>query len=777
MKLVINSTDFSDIGTALYYTRDNKFLPGWIYDTNFWLEEDRYKHEGDVEMPNELSDPAGFISSPDEIGYFTVDAQRYYAFSTPELLYLNPASLSVSGYRYQNVLYHGSKSRVLLRDFAEYDFSFLVDKYKFNDKLKLKFLDNASKDLIGLNVSELTKLEDILFPTLLETDEVNREIEYFGTTIIGTYTLFLFPVPRGIRKVELYEGTKTDLVNVGTDYDYRLLCGQDITEKPVLSVYLGPDYRWSNNDPGEYLVDPATWDDGYRMLASPKDYLRGLDEIESDKVLWLVITDSGQLLDINLSYNSWSSDKVNPERNKWKYSLRNDEFWSTKYNTSIVDNKSGILLDGRSNTILSTDKVASHPILDRKLRKFDLSPFIQGETYNTGDKVRYRGRLWESAIDNNTTIPGEEGSDWIEKLQTYSPYCSYRLGDRVLYNDQVWESLCDFNSGNRPDISRQWILSESTENMFTSRVNILINPSGAGRAIPGGQVRIDTADTEKNFVLYENLGYALESADRVCSARTNTYLTGVSINVSSVAIEDGQMDRKTVTIPGNEFDSIIESRQLIFNFRPVATTITLQGDYGGTIYPYVTWGNRFNGEEIKLKLEDGTVINSNTLSMTPRQTLVIEPENGLINNKFSRVVSVYKDRYGVTRMRELEMVDNRITDYIDFSEAVYTFYITKNEMIVSCIEGYTYFDLEDNMVSIPYGENHTFRFRPIEGSSVIVNFLEIEIEGQTIQIPVNGSSQVLSGVNIGSLSYNATTEIYEITFTNIIHDINIKIKI
>jgi len=776
MKLVINSTDFSDIGTALYYNRGNKFFPGWIYDTNFWLEETRYNNYGDVEMPNDLESPLNFITT-DKIGYFTVDAQRYYAFSTPELLYLNPANIPVSGYRYQDVLYHGSKSKILLRDFAEYDFSFLVDKYKFNDKLKIGFLDNASKDLIGLNVGELTKIEDILFPTLLETDEINREIKYFGTTIIGTYTLFLFPVPRGIRKVELYEGTKTDLNIIGVDYDYRLLCEQntDSTEKPVLSIYLGPDYRWSNNDPGQYLVDPGIWDNGYRMLADPKDYFRGLDEIESDKVLWLVITDSGKLLDINLSYNSWSSDKVNPERNKWKYSLRNDEFWSTKNNTKIINDKSGILLDGRSNTILSTAKVDTHPILSRKLQLFDLSPFNSNLSYSSGDKVRYHGKLWESVSDNNTTIPGEEGCEWEEKLQRFSPYCSYRLGDRVLYNNLIWESLCDDNIGGRPDISKKWIIAESTEDMFTSRINIIINPSGAGRVIPGGQVRIDTSTTEKNFVVYENLGYALESVDKVCSADNNTYLPNTSISISSIPVLDGSLDKKTITIPSSSYDDIIETGRLIFNFRTTTTNITLQGYYGGTLYPYMTWSNRFNNEGIQLKLNN-QVINSNNILVTPRDTIEIMPVSELLNNKFSRVVSVYKDRYGVTREKELEVIGNKIVDYIYFSEATYTFYISKNEMIVSCIEGYTYFDLEDNMVSIPYGGTHTFYFMPYSDQTV-VDHLEIEIEDQSAVVIQNGSTQTVLGVDIGTLSYDPTTRIYSIIFTNIIHDINIMIKV
>lgn len=775
MKLVINSTDFSDIGTALYYTRDNKFFPGWIYDTEFWLDEDRYNYLGDLEMPNELGCPLDLVT-PDKIGYFTIDAKRYSAFLTPELLHIDSANLPpVSEYRHQTVLYHGSKSKILMRDFAEYDFSFLVDKYKFNDSLKLTFLNNASKDLIGLNVSELTKLEDILFPTIQDTDEVDKNIDFFGTTVIGTYTLFLFPVPRGIRKVELYEGTRTELETLGIDYDYRLLSRQNITEKPAISIYLGPDYRWTNNPSSEYLVDPDVWDNNYRMLASPKDYFRGLDEIESDKILWLVITDSGQLFDINLSYNSWSSDKMNPERNKWRYSLRNDEFQSTKSNTSIIDSKSGILLDGRSDTILSTAKVNSHPILSRKLQQFNLTPFNEGQSYSTGEKVRFQGKLWESTMDDNTTIPGEEGSYWEEKIQPFSPYCSYGLGDRVLYNNQVWESLCDYNSEKRPDISKKWIIADSTEDMFTSRINVIINPSGAGRVIPGGQVRLDSSSTEKNFVVYENLGYTLESVDKVCSIDNNTYLTNITISVSNIPVLDGSIDKKIVTIPACDYDAIIGSGKLIFNFKPTTTKITIQGCYDGVLYPYMTWNNRFNNEIIKLKLND-RYINSNIVTIPPKQSIEIEPTTNLLNNKISKVVSIYRDRYGVMREKEVEVTENKMVDYADFSEATYTFYISKNEVVISCIEGYTYFDLEDNMVSVPYGGNHTFFFKP-SLDSIMVDHIEIEVGNQVATVILNGAPQTLSGVGIGTLSYVSETGIYSIIFTNTIHDIKLKIKI
>jgi hypothetical protein len=808
MKLVINSTDFSAIGTALYYN-NQKFLPSWIYSDKY---PSNFLYGGDIDMPNDLNSARGYENT-----YFSVDSGKYYAFTTPEL-FTSTISLVKDQYKYLSVYYHGSKNKILSQDFAEYDFSFLVDKYKFNNNLKIQLLDKDSKDIIGYKPEELSKLENILFPSLLYNTASGDSRNYFGTTVIGTYTLFLFPVPAGVRKVELYEGTLLDLEEAGYNYDYRNLEYQLFNPqssyparskviyegrlweakvriqpgewnadnwvernylKPSLSVYFGPEYMWSCCDSSMYMTNPSTWDNGFRYLPISKKYLRGMDEITSEKILWMVITDSGQLFDINLSYNSWSTDKINPERNKWKYSLRNDEFWSTKDNMPLLKEKSGIILDGRSDTILSTQTVNSHPILSRKMRKFDLNYYESDKVYYKGDRIRYLGKLWEALVDVPINITPEEGNYWKVVEQFYSPYCTYRLGERVLFNGRVWESLTDLNLGNRPDYSRQWILSDSTTNFFTNRVNIIINPSGAGRITPGGQVRIDEELPSKSFSVFESLGYTLESADKVCSSEIGTYLDNVNITTSNISTEGGTMDKKEVTVSNNSWDSIISTGKLIFNFKSTPTIITLVGIYDNVEYPYSSW--LFNSERIQLKrVPSGNV--SNTISISPGSELTLLPRIDLVNNRFTKVISTYKDRYGVIKTKELELTNNEIKDFIDFSSATYTFYIEKNKMSISCIIGLAEFEMEDNKIEIDYNSTGNFKFYPRNpdiDSPIKVTINELDtitiLSSQTITYSRPGATRSIPRV-CNNYTLVSHVSYYDLEFEGLIGDVNIKIE-
>ena len=85
MRVVINKQDFSGIGTAVFYKK-HKFFPE---DINIIPEEER----------SELN--------------FTSDLVKY----------------------------HGSSNNFPSINFAEYDFSYLVNKYKFDNKLLITELD------------------------------------------------------------------------------------------------------------------------------------------------------------------------------------------------------------------------------------------------------------------------------------------------------------------------------------------------------------------------------------------------------------------------------------------------------------------------------------------------------------------------------------------------------------------------------------------------------------------------------------------------------------
>ena len=767
MKLVINSTDFSTIGTALYFSNSNpntKFLPSWIISG----EETGtgFDYLGDLKMINDLENPLLYQNK-----YFSIDNLRYFAYPSPELFVENGQKTTNTPLNYSSVYYCGSKERLLDGDFAEYDFPFLVDKYKFNNNLKIQYLDRDSQDILGYDVSELTELENILFPTVYDTQTLPTQRNYFGMVSIGTYTLFVFMVPPNVRKIELYEGTVlgSRLSTIKTNYDYRIrsyskydpektynknntvvysggtwkakengITGDwDETKwtfvndfiQPSLSIYLGPDYLWSLCPNDWYQANPSTWGEAIRYIPQSKKYLHSLDEISSEKFLWMVITDSGEVADINLSYNIWKTSKINPERNKWKYALRNDEYWGTRSNLSILENRSKITLDCRSDTILSTDTVGEElqPILRRKLKGLGLLQYDETKIYNTGDKVRHQGRLWRAEEDG---ITGDwDETKWIEIVEYYSPFCTYRLGERVKYGSAVYESLCDLNLGNRPGLSSKWVLSENTTNFFTSRINIAINPSNAGRIVPGGQVRIDGSESDKYFTIYENLGYKLDPIN-TCSPRTGEYLVGTEILESDIQVEGGTMRKKIVVVPSTLFDTLIKSGNLIFNFNESPSKINLFGDYKGVLTGYSTsgFGWTYNNENIELIMSPPGSVDTSTNVIAGTDiilTTVISGTNTPIkNNKIKKAISRYTDKYGVTRIKDLKVEGNKIYDTVNFSTADYILYFGENTVMIDCIEGLKLFEMNDNRIEVPYMGDGIFRFYPRQETG---NYLKVYV--------------------------------------------------
>lgn len=880
MNLIINSTDFSNICTAIYYS-SSKFLPSWLVSDVIPKDSDGNEYtclnlDDSIDMINELPCP---FDPENEIGtgeYYRIDEGRYYAFISPEIktsdfqAELNRfVSDNPEQIRPKKVYYHGSKNRIIERDFAEYDFSWLVDKGKFNEKLKIQYLDDDGKDLIGKKVEELSKLEDILFPTSYQItqydntktynkndivsdggkyykSEVNdntgnninnedywKETElvkrnYYGTTQIGTNTIFVFPTESEITKIELYDDIiqESDL-GFYTDYDYRVLTSENYVEydpegeysigdivkfedeggknitlfvslensnighdpqenygpddiiwwreikKPCLSIYLGSNYCWDKTDSQKYLINPSIWADNFsngsannnfRITPTLDEYFKGLDELRSDKIVWMVLTDTdpGQALNINLSYNSWSSDKVNPERNKWKYSIRNDEFWSTKDNMSIVTDKSGIIVDGRSSTILATEKIDTHPILTKKLKQFNLLAYHKNQAYNRGDKVRHDGKLWECIqsyqvqepepeIDQHE--PGEDTETWVEILDNYSPYCAYSCGEFVIFDNKIWESLDNNNLGNRPDYSKKWIFRynvddpsiirngridvERLENpsYLNTQISILINPTGAGRVSPAGQITLDTdSENSKIFMVFENMGYELKPADQCVTTELpnneeNNAYTDVQVEenndneatrINGVVIATGIGIRKVIlrNISGN-LSNLLSTRKLIFNFREINSGIKISGVYEDRNYTFNGQWNPVTNLNLPILTPEQIIIENNEYSQHIGEDIKItRPLDETY--KVTKIISRYIDNSGNTITEELsEDLEVRgsdqvmcMTDRVNYREANYIYYFDKNTNKISCVVGLEKFEMTDNMVDIPYGENHIFKFYP-----------------------------------------------------------------
>lgn len=97
-----------------------------------------------------------------------------------------------------------------------------------------------------------------------------------------------------------------------------------------------------------------------------------------------------------------------------------------------------------------------------------VQPLGAPDAYNTGDKVTYHGKTYESLIDGNVWAPDGYPAGWSEvKEETEEPttdpeepaeteypewvqptgsHDAYGVGDRVTYNGKVYESIIDSNT-------------------------------------------------------------------------------------------------------------------------------------------------------------------------------------------------------------------------------------------------------------------------------------------------------------------------------------------
>lgn len=475
--------------------------------------------------------------------YYGIDNDRYYAYLNSLIftrIYLDWTDTDdqSGNYKSNEIKYHGSQENLVnipgstvLDNFAEYDFSFLVSKYPFNRDLKIQRLDERSYKVISggetnwreddecacYNSESLSALENVLFPTDSKSENEDTSFiefrnSFFGSTQIGDKTLYLLNVPGDIRKVELYDSVIVD--DRVEDYDYRVLYDQDLEKKPSLSIYFGPEFEWEQTEAGNYIENTKPEENVEEV--SQKVYVKSLDEIDSEcsKVVWIILTENNIGETINISYGLVVRDKVMPFRNKNEYTLRNDEYYGTKDSMGVVSEKGKILLDDRSNTILSTEKIDTHPILTKKLRKFGLSYYQADQTYQPGDKVRYKGKTWKTA----ELIPAySQDIDW-ESLDLGGVSPSFddievvRKGWRTLEYDELVYLLqqreastvegvdnARFFNCTVNDVKGVMILPD----VFEEPAGFIIEPPLINN--PGERAELFSLD-ESQFSIFENLG-------------------------------------------------------------------------------------------------------------------------------------------------------------------------------------------------------------------------------------------------------------------------------
>lgn len=672
MKLKINNKNFGDIRTAVFY-RNHKYIP-----------------TGDIEE----SDIAKLILQ------CTSD----------------------------KIQYQGSKSKISNMDFAEYNFSYLIEKYKFNDNFLISYLDDQSKELVGKNIDDLEKVESTLFPTLRQTNGTSKyNYDYFGSALIANQSFLLFETPgrennlEGYYKIELYEDV-LDFNNSSKCFiEHELLekLGDKFTDIniPAITITLGPENIVKNNPENLYYpYDP--------ILTSRKDelsivdYIKLREEINCSKVVYLYLSKNNEILELNLAYKSWI-DSNNPNRNANKYTIRNDEYFSSRNNIDILENleDSDFWFDGNSGTLVGNSEYnhLNCPLLRRKLSKI--------------------------------------------KNESYSPYVRYNKGDVVKYganplgDPYFWESLTDNNYHNDPFTNSNWIEHTKINNFFTRRINILIYPLGAGYSIPGGSITVNSENESVEFEIQSNVGYNIyyrstDLSDNMNDHQDSCYLVGPdkenSVKLSSdywiYSKKDvGDRNIETITVKNwspffKELDEngSYKYNDLIFNFGIAKSFISFYATDEIITESYKNWKDYFrepsfsinnivtiSSEGIENFPNSSDIESTNKLSVDPGSKIVmIIPE--LTSHSIDYIKSTYKvgstTRERFIYPRILNDKSFEFTDMIDFSESTYLFHLVAKILIITAakFEGYT---VNEVIGRVKYNEDYSFKFYNNNGTA------------------------------------------------------------
>lgn len=562
-------------------------------------------------------------------------------------------------YIFYKVLYHGTTKNIDFVDFAEYDFKYLLEKNKFNNTQIINYLDNQSKLLIGTNVNDLDRLSSIILPTNSDKDSsVEKSVyDYFGTLTLVNQTLFLFNIDPSVYRVELYDkvldtnytlSSEVNGINKGfLDSDFIKLYPdkytQEESQSPVMIIKFGPEDTCPNNPNSMYYKGAKRPGPGIRI--PNLEYSKLWDEISCSKVLWADLSSDKDIKELNLSLNSWINNE-NPNQNKNRFNLRNDEFHAKKNTVNIFEKIEGtdFIEDKRSGLILGNKKIDKHPILSKKLSHIS--------------------------------------------IYDYSPKISYKKSEIIKYNERYWVSLVDNNQGNIPGISMEWVEKSQLENSITPRITLIMDPVVGGSTIPSKHVTIeDESKKTVSFKVIPSIGYDLvKNKDSESEESYPLYYYDANGNKTKFTdynrIDHISNNESWVEyiITGEETDSpwetLLNSKnaRLYFGFEKVTPTIKILGSFDGTqVIPYNEWDNNkatlkncYVGDEV-VTVDINSSIEAD---LNKKVKMVFSPStdyymsSGIVSYKIS----------GKTKTREINVVDNNtIEEIVNFTTAEFIF--------------------------------------------------------------------------------------------------------
>lgn len=446
-------------------------------------------------------------------------------------------------YSSDKVLHHGTTKKFDNIDFAEYDFSYILENQKFNNKDLINYLDAKSRARLGSDLVTSEKINSTIFPTTSDEEEYDG-YDYFGSLTLSTVTVYLFNLDPSCYKIELYEDNieYNSTVKIGNNYDtnfydtdylkltskfwndstnYRVgevvryyvegsntettlytSIGNNVGKlptdtnywkkfvEPAVTIYLGPEKSAAENPSNWYYPQDPDWYNprkpygpGYQELS---------DELTSGKAVWLALSKDNSIKELNLSYNAWL---LSEDANRYKhlYTLRNDEFYGVKDKFNVVTKGKELdnnVIDVRSGNLLGNTQLSNRektPILYRKQNNY-----------------RQESQYGEDV----TSVP-------------YRPEITYKIGDRVfMYNpdphgdSQVFVSVKNNNRAHYPGLSTYWVNEDRIKDCITERITVISDPIEAGITQPSSQFTLTDTSVYRDYDLkiFPNPGYKFNSS-------------------------------------------------------------------------------------------------------------------------------------------------------------------------------------------------------------------------------------------------------------------------
>lgn len=660
---------------------------------------------------------------------------------------------SISKKTYSKVLFRSSSSLLYNMNFSEYDFSYNIEKNKFNDTFLINNIGNKTIELFNESTNTLEKLEKIIFPTL-GNEEWQNSNKYFGTTLINNQIFALLFAEAGISKIELYK----DFIKKNTDYVYDK---QNIKEYNFVDI----DTLVSSNitpiaTPYFTIILGQTDDNTDNNTILEKELE---DEISDEKAVWMLISSNNKVKEVNLSYKSWI-DSINPNRNMNKYLIRNDEYWSTKNHVNIVNKVDhiNILVDSTSNTSLGNTKVDDSRLLILNKKKSRVNLFR----------------------NNNLDYP------------EYYKYTNYKKGDKVYYSGELYESLSNNNFNELPIISTKWILANVLSTIKSIRIIVSVYPQVGGISDPIGVISIPSIDSDTSFHIKPYPGYVLNEK-MPCLISTNPL-----VPLSSGGVYDYNVPDNIIIV--SNWEKVLETNQLFFNFKFIGTKINLFAEIDNSVVEYKNWISVFNEnnffiEKLIIGKGDNQIIynnptidgNSSLVIKTNERAEIVIPE--LTMYSISEVLMEYDNPgenqpsiiYPFSKNTENTIVlDNAV-----FTTAKMTLKLEKKKVVASIIQ-FDGFEISNN--SLKVDSSGTVEFKFIENEigptgKPLKYFKEVILEddkGNRLSInsiSANGgihdfglSTVSLSVVN-GDINPGPSEGVYTLRIVNIFYNTTIKI--